>query len=310
MFNREFIDKFFDITGVDLEGYLLRFAIFIEENYSKIYRYYNGDQQSIDDESFSRLQSLIKEVKIVKTSFENNKSSLNNFGFWELIDFVEQTNTQLLTIQKLPKYLRTVRNENRYGGTTYQYTTKGKETLEQVAANELQAPSPQNDWAQIALQNNLAESDYRAGDFISLTLSRSSFDRFFLESVIAELQNEELYGRDIKSKLTFQEDDLLALQPPNTFIEAVTILSGIVKGDIPEFPQLGIDPGLVGGNVNSLLYSSLVRQFKELFNTDDTIIRAALRNINRTEDYVEVEFEFQSFYGFTFKTNTPLTGAI
>ena len=88
------------------------------------------------------------------------------------------------------------------------------------------------------------------------------------------------------------------LEPKDTILQTINILTSLLKKNNPEFPKDGLDLGLlVGTSVGSLSFPTILRQLVSLFKTDDTISNFSVVDIKNVDDKVEIEFEVTTVYG-------------
>ena len=108
---------------------------------------------------------------------------------------------------------------------------------------------------------------------------------------------EKIYGRDIKKKLTFEDDDLKSLDYKETVNQTVEILASLNKGDIPEYREIGIPIGLYkGSNFSRLNYSSIVRELNKNFSTDDLFSNFNVLEMEYKEGDLYIKYEVNTKY--------------
>ena len=303
------LDKFEKITRYNIRAYFNNFANFLEGNHPKIISYYKGESNSIHTESFNILKKLTRDAKKILELITVNSGSFNNYKWWLFIEQVEDSLSVLETTAAAPKWLRSV--ENNINFTTdpeVEITLQQSQTLEQLARKKLGFDNWDNDWDGIAKRNDLREEDYTPGGGVFLQVSFKNTFAPIVQTVVDTLNGDSIYGKDISKKLAFQDNDLLALNPTDTFHQAVGILILLKKEDNPEFPNQGYNQKLVVGNtVNFLNFPTLLRQLIETFKTDDTISSMRVLDFKRKEDAVFVQYEVEGRLGDIKKLNQILT---
>jgi hypothetical protein len=123
-----------------------------------------------------------------------------------------------------------------------------------------------------------------------------------VQSVVDVIFGESVYGKDLQQKLEFENDDLKVLGYQETIKQAFNIALNLRRGDNPEFPNDGLQSSLIiGQNLNSILYPSILRQLYDTFAKDDTMKSIAITNINHNnigiKDTVELDIQAETRIG-------------
>lgn len=303
------LEDFVKITRYDITNYLKDFVCFIQNSQPKIIAYYKGETKVIHTDSFNKLNSLIRETKRVLELITRSSDNFTNYKWWLFIEQIEDNLSVLETIAAAPKWYKTVEGIANFNlNPEVDITLQQGETLEQLSRRRLGYDDWDNDWRNIAEKNNLAEEDYTSdgGTFLKV-----SFENTFaptVQVVVDSLSGDNIYGKDIYRKLTFEDDDLAVLEPRDTFVQSVEIMIKLKKEDNPEFPEQGFNPKLVvGSNVNFLNMPTLIRQLIETFKKDDTISSMTVLDYKRDQDAVFIEYEVEGRLGDIQRLGTSLT---
>lgn len=302
LFKENTLEDFYTITGFDAQDFIQRYIDFQNLESQNIINYYSGTDKFARIESFNLMNSLYKEAQRASELFYLNKEAFNSTADWNLLEQLDNIRQKLMTLSNINKYLRSSINKNQFNNTIeIEIKMKQYDTLESIESKELKSTFPQNDWVDLALYNDLIEEDYTPQGGVLLRAPTSNFDTTFLNSVLGNLQGENLYGKDLDRKLQFVNDDLKNLTPKETILQAIDILMKLKRGDNPEFPNNGIQASIfVGGNMASFAYASLFRQILDTFAKDDTVSRISIVNISHKEDAINIEYEIQTKYGERF----------
>lgn len=292
------IVKFEDYTKYPLSKYLDECGAFFQNSFPLIADYFNGKSKKVESKHLNEHKRLLKESDKVNEQFKNNSQKLKTVDFWLLIDFCEELRTKLQTTSKLSKYLRSSRTDFSFSnGFAHPYTMGNEQTMESISEVILQDLTSEDDWTNIALQNDLKEVQWEIDGGTKLTLFRERFIQNFVTSVIDNMIGEKIYGLDIQKKFEFENDDLKVLSYKDTAIQTVNILANLKKGDIPEFKDLGVNAGLyVGSNIANLAYSSIVREITKVFASDDLFINFQIKEIKLKEDAFFISFQIETKY--------------
>ncbi len=299
--NKDILLEFQSLTKYPIIEYFQNIDSFFKKDQQNIISYYSGNIDILNASSFSNLKSSIDETQNLFSIFSLNKNILSNYKWWLLIDQIEQVDTALLMIDNCSKWLRsTISKGNFNPNPEVDIPFNQGQTLESIERDTLGSNDWQNSWTQLALKNNLREEDYTSqGGFLIKANFNYALNNFKISAIVDNPVDDRVLGLDIAKKIQFTTvdgiDDLLILSPRETFVQNISILVNLRKGDNPEFYDQGINPKLiVGSNVNSITYPVLFRQLSSLFRDDDTIKSFTIITINRLSDSVNIEFEVTS----------------
>lgn len=294
-------DDFTSITGVDMTEYFATFTVFIDLGYNKVVDYYSGKTVTPDRQSFKLLDLLNDQTDLISQKINIYKESFTNYRFWILIEKFEEIKQKLDTITNISRYLRSSILPNSYKlSPLIDYTVKQGETLQSVSRNVLSSNNSLNDWAQIAIDNDLEEESYTPEGGYNIQVIHTNNSSIFVNSVVDNLNLDNVYGKDFCKKLQFitlddGTQDLSVLTPSQTIRQACEILANLKKGNNPAFPEDGIDKSFViGRNISSIAYPSILRQLQQVFQKDDTISSINITDLNQREDLVEIEMQIKT----------------
>lgn len=278
-------DIFNDITGYDINDYFKLFVNFVNNYYQNLVDFYSG-YADIEGITINKLEELKSETNLIGELFDNNIKNLTcNAQFWELLDTFETIRNKVYTIDNTSKWLRSsviAGQYNRSAATTY--IQKQYQSLEDISS-EIGYADPDTNWTDLAIDNGIAEEDYSAdgGSIVSVRLQNNA--SININSVVDSLIGKRIYGVDIFKNITFEDNDIKILSNTDTIKQAFEILLSLERGDVPQFPEDGIDKRLViGVNVNSLTYPSIFRQLMQIFSKDDTFKNLSIIDVKQQDD--------------------------
>lgn len=298
------IFEFEEITKYKISTFLSDVATFFTKDYKKITDYYDGSTNEINSIHLDNHNRLLNEADKITSLFIRNKNAFNTIEFWELLEFFEDIKTKLQKVSVIKKYIRSSRDDMNYlSGIATDYTIGSEQTLEEVS-QLLQEDTPDDDWINIAVSNDLKEIGYTIDGGKKITLYKERFIRDFVTSVLDTMNGEKIYGLDINKKIKFVNNDLDVLSYKDTVYQAVDILSKLKKGDIPEYPSIGIDNIFVGSNLSAFSYSAIIRDLTRNFETDDLFINFKIKELKIEQDSLHIDFEINTKYELLIQSKT------
>lgn len=295
------IEKFQETTRYDIRGYLARWVDFIDNYYNNQIDYFKGRTNSLNQDGIKSLSKLNIERVKVDDVLSLYAEKLERYDFWNLLEYIEDISNRLSYISSISKFLRSARFEGYNQDTmTIEHTMTDYETPDAIAS---QKQNPKDEWTDIFIRNNVYETDYQAeSGGLNLRLEKVGVKNIFLNSVIDNLIGDNIYGKDVDLQFVFEDDDLKVLSPRDTVKQAVRVLGGLAKGDIPEFPTLGVSQNLqIGSNLGVISIPFLTRELKESFESDDTLVNFRILDVKIEESNLFVEYEVQTFKDFSVK---------
>ena len=298
MINNDTIQKFEKISNIDLTNFLQSSQRFFKVAFPEIQKFYSGSISKIDKKYFTALDNLEVESTRILRFFKERKNSLDGIDFWDLLDTLEDIRTALQRTQKISKYLRSSIVKGRVqSGFVFKYQMSANETLEDVARNILGDKDFQNTAQSIAVDNDLREVDWNMDGETELELRSNIFQNDLVTSMIDNTIGEKIYGLDLNKNITLKDDDLEVLGYRDTVDQTVETLATLSKGDIPEFPSLGLNGSIYKGeNFSQMNYPSIVREMTRTFNTDDLFKDFNVTGIKYEDGDLFINYEVNTKY--------------
>ena len=301
LLKEETLDYFEKVLNISIKDLINSYLLFMENYYPKIIGYYE-ENNKFDGISFSKLNLLQEEVNTCLESIRLNKNAFLDFASWDLFEQIEEVNEKLNSINHLYLYynLAEVKNGSEFGGILREIPLKTKQTLESVT-KELNISDSENNWQELAISNLIEEENYSSNGGIlikSILAQPTNQENNKIETILGELAGEKMYGRDLKSKLTFENQDILCLSPTETRNQKINILLNLKQNDNPEFPYYGVQSNLIVGNsISGLGYPSFFRQITETFKSDKSFSSIAIVELTNVKEAVKMQFELKTVYG-------------
>jgi len=290
-------DRFNALTGLRAETVQLAYLDFYENYYDEFISYYQNELRNVSDEALESYATLKKQVAQIDSYITTEDDRFNRYDFWDLFDQLDEIKDFVKKTDAISRFMRSTRigkiNES---DAIIDYSVMDGQTPEQLS--EPIGFNPQNDWFELYRDNGIAEINYEAGTggYIIKLPTQSGNNSILLASIVDNLIGDNLYGKDLHLSIELIDNDLLVLSPRDTFKQGVLVYSKLLKGQIPESPELGISPELVkGSNVGLLNMPFIIKEMTETFSTDDTMINFKVNNVERKGSALFLIFEVESF---------------
>lgn len=284
--NKDVLLEFKRITNKDLVPYFEACRAFFNNDYNTITAYYQGNISKISSTPFNNFDKLEKETSQIFTIFDEFRKNFKNLKWWLLIEQIENIDSRLKTLRKINKWARSSLKFTGYSpNMEIDHVLQQNQTIERVSQDVLGSSNPNDDWFDIAFNNNIIEEEYTPDGGVNLTLNvpLTVTTGFKINSVVDIIQGKSIYGKDVDRIFAYENDDLRVLSPDDTIKQAVDIMSTLRKNDNPSYPYLGLQSSLtIGGTRAMLNFPIIFKQMSEIFATDDT-----LKNFTITKFYVE-----------------------
>lgn len=307
--NLDVLAEFKSITSVDAQTYFTNAQTFLSTSYNRIVAYYSGKQSQANQSDFANFTQLQKDTESILALFRLSSKQLSNLKFWLLLDHVEDIDSRLSSLAKINKWSKSSLTNFGYDPAQQAlYTLKSRQTLERVSQDVLGTATPDDDWVDIALTNQLREEDYTTAGGVTVQLSFPTINNgITINSVVAVMVGNAIYGVDFDQKIQFDEDaeDLLILSPEDTVTQSLNILANLKKNSNPDFPDLGLQSSvIIGASRASLNFPVIIRQMTEAFASDDSFKNFTLLSIQIVDDSLQISFQVQT------RLNETKTGTI
>ena len=277
-FDEEIVLYFQKKTGIQISDFLLNSSVFFAEDYPIIVDFYRGKISEISSSIFDRINSLIDDYINISAGITQNKTLTSLLDF-EIIHNLSLYYTELLVARKMNKFLRSnILNPNYSTKFEFDAVLKG-ESLNEFQFG-LKSTDYNNDWVETALLNDLHEIEYtHEGGNVLVVLAQQNAQITNINSVVDVISGESILGKDLKKRLTIEEDDFVVLGYTDTFKQSVETLLLLEKRDIPHALELGRSE-LVGNNLKVFGLNPVIRQLSKLFATDDSISRFVIKKVS------------------------------
>jgi hypothetical protein len=221
---------------------------------------------------------------------------------WDLLTLFTESRIKLMSCRKTGKWLRSSRLNQNDTNVKISRVQSENETIEQMA-DSLGFISPDNDWANISISNEIIEEDYTMDGGTLFTISFRNNFSINLDNIVDYFSGDNILGKDIYKVITFENNDLKTISGKSAIDQSFKIKTELKKNSIPQFPDLGVDGELIGSNVAAISYPSILRGLLNVFKLDQRFKEVSLIDIFRKDDALFIKFSAKSINKDSLVTN-------
>ena len=272
---------FLSVTNYPIVSFLTKYVEFSQNNYSDIYSYFSGEKDDVSQESIANMNWLLSECSRIMSIFKSFENKLNNCGYWELMELIDDITTELEKLKKTPKYARTVKTKTSYKRTV-QYNSQigGGVTVEDIASDLTMQES--TEWQSILQENDIKEFDWEIDKIRSVNAFTSgSFTP--ASTIIDQPIGDRVYGSDIYQVIGFKDGDLILVTGKANLEQKIGILLNLKRGDVPELPLFGKNPFLNGSTTKEFSIIGMVNDIKKTFMQNDLFDDVSVSGLGSSE---------------------------
>jgi len=288
-------NKFQQITKFDLYSYFTDYADFMNNRYNNIRAYYAGEVEVVNADDMNMLNSLLERSGNLLKLFVTFGPKLSNVGYWELQNYCQDLYDTLTKVSILPKYLRTSKTSRGYKPyIQVNFNVGGLRDFKDIERRVNSNGTTEN---VLILGNDFEEEDYEIDDLRAAKLFLNNQRQVVVKTILEEPIDRKVYGKDIRKKIGFQNNDLAIAEYQDNVEQKIQILCELLEGDIPEIPQLGRRK-VIGENVHNYSYPELARDIQSVFLQDDLFEDVEITNIaiNQGDLYITLNISTKYQY--------------
>lgn len=294
----EIANKFQEITKFDLYQYFTDYANFMRNQFPYVRAYYSGESETIESSYIDSMNSLMNRSNTLIKLFSTFGAKLGNVGYWELQNYCQDLRDTIHRIAKLPKYLRTSKTPRGYKPYVQtDFNVGGYRDFRDISSiindNEVTEES-------LILNNDFEEEDYEIDELKSAKAFVLNNVGTAVKTIIEQPIGENVYGKDIDVKITFEDNDLAIKKYRDNVEQKITTLLELYVGDIPEFPTFGRSK-TIGDNFSNFNYADLVREIQNVFLQDDLFLSVAVEDIKIFEGDIYITLDILTKYIYAVK---------
>lgn len=282
-------DKFKKLTNISIKDFYDNLLDFYDNYHDDILRYYTEYDFEYPSDAFFRYNSIYKQLEVIISKISLYKGNFETIEIWRIVDELDSIKQKLETIPVYPRIYQVgfYKKQNNDSDNYQTYIMGAHETIDSISRDYNQNPTD------LVLINELTEEEWteKGGKTIIL---KTNLDNAIPNSIQEEVVFDVLLGKNLLGKdlppyfeINEEEEDLIVLTPEQTFLQAVETLFNLQMGQIPEYPNIGIDKSIYGectkGNMG-YTFPILLRQLNIALETDDTILNFQIENIELNSD--------------------------
>lgn len=278
-------EKFYNITSINIKSFYVDILDFFDNYHQDIVSYYTDYNTTYPTDAFNYYSSISQRLDIILSKISLYKENFETTDIWKIMEELDDFRIKLDAIESYPRLYRVnfikKQNQDTEGSETHVLATH--ETLESLARDYNQNIDD------LVILNNLREEDYtdKGGTKIILKNSISSAINNIEdeETVFDILIGKNVLGKDLPNYFEIDEEseDLTIMSPEKTFLQSTQNLFQLKKGEIPEYPDLGVAKDIfteVAQSDVSYTFPIMLRQLISSLATDDTILNFEIIDID------------------------------
>jgi len=289
------ISNFSNIIKYNLQKFFEDYIIFITQHKQLITNYYTKGEV-YPKKSFDLLSELINQSKTIISKISINREYLINFSDFEITDRIEEIIHCIEIMSNYSRWLRSSLFKGKFKQKAeINVILKQNQTLESFS-EEIGYLDRDQGAIDIATRNNIKETDITTDGGLVFRFNYYNSDVLKLNSIVDNLYGNNLLGKDLDRYISFTTEDLDILTPEDTFYQTCFILSSLIKGDNPEFSNIGFDKSTLNNrNTMNTMLPSFIRQLYNITSDDDSISSFKVNNIYYDKDALNIEITFRSW---------------
>lgn len=301
------IIEFEKVTKYPLVKFLTKYRDFMVNSYPKINRYFSGETVGIEVVHLRLLEELTAECKDVLVQFQNFSNKFSNCGYWELMDYIDDLNNTIEKINKLPKFRRTSLTKKGYKPyIQMQENVGGFRTVEDVADTVKAVNDDDTNWVDLMTNNDMDEGDWEIDGLTRMNVFINNNFDVVVTTILDRPIGKRIYGRDIRKKIEFKDNDLVLVEYEDNIEQKCNILLELNRGDVPEDKLFGKNGDLFNGvSFKQFSYPVLISEVRNNFMQNDLFEYVEITGFDYVEGDVFANVEIKTKYDY--KTEKRIT---
>lgn len=298
---KNIIIEFERVTKYPLLNFLYSYRNFMLDSYSEIDRYFSGIVPTIDNKYLIDLKNMTNECQKVLSYFKNFSNKFNTCGYWELMEMIDQLNTTIEKINKLPKFRRTALTKRGYQPYVQVGTSVGGfRTFEDIANAVSEKNGDNSDWVDLMINNDMEETDWQIDELTNIDVFISNKTDIVVTTILDQPIGDRIYGKDISRVINFIGNDLEIKSGKDNVEQKCDILLNLNRGEVPENMLFGKNQSLFSGvSVKQFMYPALVQDLQNNFLQNDLFESLEVTGFNFVDGDIKVVCNIKTKYDYS-----------
>lgn len=292
----EIVNEFQNVTKFNLLQYFEDYSNFMASDYASLAAYFAGSTSSVSASAVNNLNSLKSRGKNILQLFINFSSKLTNCGFCQLQQYCQDLYDTLEKIEKLPKYKRVTKTVRGYQPYIQVNGEIGGMKTIQDLAQEIDSTGVSE--LSLVLENDIEEDDWEIDKLSNVQAQVNNQTDVVVDTILEAPVGNHVYGKDIKKKIAFVDNDLDVVKYEDNVEQKCNILLSLNRGDVPELPSFGKNVQ-IGKNSVTYNYAELIKDLNTIFLQDDLFSSIGVESINLVEGDIYAKCSIKTKYSYS-----------
>lgn len=290
------VNEFQNVTKFDLLQYFEDYSNFMTSDYASLASYFAGSTSSVSSSAVNNLNSLKSRGKNILQLFINFSGKLTNCGFCQLQQYCQDLYDVLEKIEKLPKYNRVTKTVRGYQPYIQVNGEIGGMKTIQDLAQEIDSTGVSE--LSLVLENDIEEDGWEIDKLSNIQAQVNNQTDVVVSTILEAPIGNHVYGKDIKRKISFIDNDLDIVRYEANVEQKCDILLSLNRGDVPELPAFGKNVQ-IGNNSASYNYVELIKDLNNIFLQNDLFSSIGVESIDMVESDIYAKCKIKTKYSYS-----------
>ena len=290
------VNEFQNVTKFDLLQYFEDYGNFMTSDYASLASYFAGNTSSVSSSAVNNLNSLKSRGKNILQLFINFSGKLTNCGFCQLQQYCQDLYDILEKIEKLPKYNRVTKTVRGYQPYIQVNGEIGGMKTIQDLAQEIDSTGVSE--LSLVLENDIEEDGWEIDKLSNIQAQVNNQTDVVVSTILEAPIGNHVYGKDIKRKISFIDNDLDIVRYEENVEQKCDILLSLNRGDVPELPAFGKNVQ-IGKNSANYNYAELIKDLNNIFLQNDLFSSIGVESIDIVESDIYAKCKIKTKYSYS-----------
>lgn len=290
------VNEFQNVTKFDLLQYFEDYSNFMTSGYASLASYFAGSTSSVSSSAVNDFNSLKSRGKSILQLFINFSGKLTNCGFCQLQQYCQDLYDVLEKIEKLPKYNRVTKTVRGYQPYIQVNGEIGGMKTIQDLAQEIDSTGVSE--LSLVLENDIEEDGWEIDKLSNIQAQVNNQTDVVVSTILEAPIGNHVYGKDIKRKISFIDNDLDIVRYEANVEQKCDILLSLNRGDVPELPAFGKNVQ-IGKNSANYNYAELIKDLNNIFLQNDLFSSIGVESIDVVESDIYAKCKIKTKYSYS-----------